>query len=76
MFEPVSEKFYLESQTVAARPAQPYLLPRHFCVADAVEILIVVHRYLDPLQLFGKCERRVVVRYRAAAIAADIEAGP
>src|ERR1700688_1108927 len=55
-----------------------FLLPCHLGGADAVavELLVVVHGDRDPQQPPGEFERRVVMRHRAGAIAADVEAGP
>ena len=53
-------------------------LTRHFSAAYAVaiELLVVMHGDAHPQQTSGEFERRVVMRNRAAAVAADVEAGP
>ena len=53
-------------------------LPRHLSRTDAVavELLVVVHRDRHPQQSSGEFERRFVMRYRAGAVAPDVEAGP
>src|SRR5439155_3567686 len=54
------------------------LLPRHLRIADglAVERLVIVHGDGDAEQPSLERERRLVMRHRAAAIAADVETGP
>ena len=65
-----------------ARPDQASrrvsLLPRHLGVPDivAVKLLVVMHRDRYPQQPPGKFKRRIIMRHRAAAIAADVEARP
>ena len=57
-------------------PAPSRLLPRHLRIADgiAVEFLVVVHGDGHAQQLTFELERRLVMRHRAATIAADVEA--
>src|SRR3954465_3531870 len=56
----------------------PQLLPRHLRSPHplAIQLLVVMHVDRHLQQLAGEFERRRVVRDRAGAVAADVEAGP
>ena len=74
MSVPISDS----SKRVTQHSSLENLLPRHFRVANAlaIEVLVGVHNNCHLLQCTSELERCLVMRYRAAAVTSDIETRP